>query len=473
MRAACGSLALVLGVLAATSCTDEKIVFRDRELFTDPLPAAQGMLGYSDVDQGLTTCGNCHVSPQAQWATTAHAGAWEGLQASGHASAVCEGCHTVNELGNSVTDAAGYNATGEDRYHDVQCESCHGPGLTHVENPTTQTVPLAPLSVGLDLTTGCGECHQGSHHPFVEEWGQSLHAEVNSHAADNEECQSCHTGEGALKAWGINDPYLEKQAAEAGDHLPITCGVCHDPHGSPNTAQLRFSIKVASVEENLCMKCHHKRGQPDPTSSRGPHSPQGPLLVGEGGWWPPMLEIPAGGVIATHGSEANPELCAGCHVNAFDVTDADGVFIQGVAGHLFEATPCLDENGVPVPGGNCEETAKTFGACTASGCHGSEAAARSALFTAHVRLNDLADELEALVDQVPASEFSTTDNRYTTGEGAKFNVELARLSGSAAHNPFLTEALLIGSIRQIKADYGLAAVSPNVSLERQLIGATQ
>jgi predicted CXXCH cytochrome family protein len=469
-RVVSGSLALVLSVLAAASCTDEKIVFRDRELFTDPLPAAQKMLGYSDASSKLTTCGNCHVDTQGQWAQTAHADAWEGLQGSGHAQAFCEGCHTVNELGNALTAAAGYNATSEARYHDVQCESCHGPGLDHVVSPTDATVPLAALDVGLTMTNGCGECHQGTHHPFVEEWSESGHGQVLASPAGRDACWACHTGEDALRAWGVTDPYLEQAALDQPDqHMAITCGVCHDPHGSPYDAQLRFPVDVASEEQNLCMKCHHKRGVPDLASpQRGPHSPQGPLLLGEGGWWPPNLEIPAGGVVATHGSEANPRLCAGCHVNTFEVTDqASGGFLFQATGHLFEATPCLDNDGLPTTG-DCNESEKYYQGCAVSGCHGSAAAARGIMFTARTRLDNLADQVDALLAQVPASEFSATDNVYTTAEGSRFNSQLARFSGTAAHNPFLTEALLIGSIRQLQQDYGLAP-SPTVSLDRQLV----
>jgi predicted CXXCH cytochrome family protein len=256
--------------------------------------------------------------------------------------------------------------------------------------------------------------------------------------------------------------------------MAITCGVCHDPHGSEHDAQLRFAIDVPSEEQNLCMKCHHKRGEPDLSSpQRGPHSPQGPLLLGEGGWWPPNLSIPGGGIVATHGTDANPRLCAGCHVNRFEVTDeATGGFLFQATGHLFLATPCLDEQGLPTAG-DCDETEKYYEGCAVSGCHGSAAAARGILFTARTRLNNLADQVDALLAQVPASEFSTTDNVYTTAEGSKFNSALARFGGTAAHNPFLTEALLIGSIQQLQQDYGLAS-SPTLSLERQLgAGATR
>jgi len=163
------ALSLIL-IWSLSACTDEEIVFRDRPLFEDPPAAAESFLGYSDTLESLTVCGNCHVGVQGDWEGSAHADAWDGLQASGHAQAFCEGCHTVNSLGNFVEgETGGYTSAPETRYHDVQCESCHGPGLNHVENPDASQ-PLPSLAVGLDATDGCGECHQGTHHPFAEEW---------------------------------------------------------------------------------------------------------------------------------------------------------------------------------------------------------------------------------------------------------------------------------------------------------------
>lgn len=212
-----------LGVLAG--CVDEKIVYRDRELFEEPLTAAMSFLGYTDHETKLTVCGNCHVEKQGEWQGTDHANAWDGLQLSGASQAFCEGCHTVGQMGNSIAVAAGYGATAEARYEDVQCEACHGPGLAHVTNPTDATVPLAALNVGVDATTGCGECHADTHHPFVEEWAQSRHGDASTHKSYRvrEGCDACHGGEGALRAWGVNTEYLEKgQGLEIG----ITCAVC-------------------------------------------------------------------------------------------------------------------------------------------------------------------------------------------------------------------------------------------------------
>lgn len=466
-------VALVLPAVAGlllSGCVDEKIVYRDRELFEEPLSQALGFLGYSDQADKLTSCGNCHVGTQSEWEGSEHADAWAGLQDSGHAQAFCEGCHTVGQNGNLIEQPAGWETTGEDRYHDVQCESCHGPGLDHVTDPEASQ-PYASLLVGLDLTQGCAECHQGTHHPFVEEWSQSAHGSVNAYPAGRAGCESCHTGEGALKAWGVTADYQEKdQLEQDGQHMPITCGVCHDPHGSENDAQLRFPVDVPSEEQNLCMRCHQKRGTPDPSTFRGPHSPQGPLLVGTAGWWPPGLEF-QGSIVATHGSERNPALCAGCHVNSFTVTDAEtGDFTFQATGHLFEATPCLDADGVPQAGGECSDQERTFQTCTTAGCHGTEGTARALLSNAQARLNNLADQLEGLLDQVPEAEFDQNDTRYTVAEGSRFNAELARFGGTAVHNPVLVEALLLASISEVREQYGLALSAP-MRMDRILGGA--
>ena len=98
-----GFSALLAGFMAV-SCVDEKVVERivevEREIFQEPAEAALGMLGYSSQESKLTACGNCHIGPQKQWEATDHAGAWETLQNSGHASDSCAKCHTVNQLGN-------------------------------------------------------------------------------------------------------------------------------------------------------------------------------------------------------------------------------------------------------------------------------------------------------------------------------------------------------------------------------------
>lgn len=458
------ALALI-GGLALGGCVDEEVVFVERPLFEDPPPGAQGFVGYSNQETGRTVCGSCHVGRQARWQETAHAGAWATLAATGDGRAFCEACHSVSARGNMVEGDAGWVATGNPRYQDVQCEACHGPGLDHVTAPDTPgNQPLATLALGDNVDQGCADCHSGVHRPFAEEWASSAHGDMNPFPQGRDACVECHEAKGILATWGVKSVFSPQDEAAT---LPITCAVCHDPHDGRNRGQLRFAIDAPNVEQNLCMKCHHKRGVPDPISFRGPHSPEGPLLLGTGGWWPPNLVYSPGDILGTHGSEANPRLCAGCHVTDYQMTDpATGDFQFRTTGHTFEAIPCVDAEGVPTGEAGCALTERSFRSCT-DGCHGSEAAARSALIVAGQRIDNLVNTIGPLLDRIPEDEFGNSD-RYTTADGSLFNMQLAERPGSRVHNPFLVEALLLASIRQIELDYGITPAPSNVSLERQL-----
>lgn len=460
-------LAATALAMTLTSCTDTKDVLVAKPLFTQPPTAADSFLGYSDTVAKMPACGNCHSGIYSTWKETKHASAWADLQASGHATSSCEECHTVNGNGNYVDTIAGWLATGDARYHDVQCESCHGPGLQHAENPDA-TQPLASIVVGVGLTNGCGECHTGSHNPFVDEWAKSMHADTTNHgilnAASRPECGACHSARGVLAAWGVPGDYLEENTTQL---IPVTCAVCHDPHDASNEYQLRYPIDVRNVNQNLCMKCHQYDAVPNPATKYGPMSPQGPLLLGQAGWRAPDFMSATDTIYGTHGSVANTDLCATCHMHKFNVVDSAGASVWNYQGHEFQATPCLDSIGVPEPTSNCGIQQRDFDACSSSGCHGSADAARSAYTTAETRIADLADQLDSLVVQAPDSEFVAGDNHITTAEGAKFNVELAQMEGSAVHNPFLMETLLTASIKQMEKDYGLQA-APGLNLNNIL-----
>jgi predicted CXXCH cytochrome family protein len=446
--------------MALASCTSEKVVYRSTPAFTTPPTAAANFVGYSQPTTKQTVCGNCHVDQQAKWLQTKHSSAWADLQASGHASAACVACHSVSKLGNAATsDSVGYIATSDPRYQDVQCESCHGAGLQHVTAPALGNRPLASIAVdtGAAINSGCGECHTGTHEPFVDEWRLSKHSNVEAAAVSGgTECQGCHTAQGALQAFGVNTAYLE-QGQVSTKPLAIVCAVCHDPHSPANGKQLRFSVSSTDPTQNLCVRCHQRRSAPDPTSSRGPHSPEGPTLLGYAGWWPPSFQLVGGDtIVATHGSASNPNLCATCHVARFAVNDPKtGNLTFQATGHKFVAIPCLDSNGIPTTG-TCDISQRTFAACTGSGCHGSQDVARSAMITVGQRITTLENTLSGMIAKVPKTEFSTTDTRFTTGEGAQFNLQLAQSAGSYVHNPFLIEALLTASIKQITLDYGIA-----------------
>jgi len=489
-------LIALAGLLIVVDACGDDTIFVERKVFNAPPDATFGFLGYFDETEKLTTCGNCHVGKQAGWETTGHAGAWEGLQASGHSQESCEGCHAVDERGNALAEAAGYNLVKDTRYHDVQCESCHGPGLAHVENPDASQ-PIASIAVGPTATNGCGDCHQGAHHPFVDQWAQSRHGLVPAQTASastttNATCMPCHEGKAALeKKFGEGDIYLEKGSSTP---LPIVCVVCHNPHGSPNENNLRAPINVATTD-HLCVTCHSRSGTPP--SSHGPHAAQGLLVLStDVGWIPPNFEYDTTLIIGTHGTEANPKLCVTCHVNIFTATDNEsGAFLFASKGHTFEAIPCVDANGVPVPG-PCDLTSRDFQACATSGCHGTESAARSALIVVEGRLHNLLDQLwtdtdanhvmdatdagllPQVVAQGDATQLDVGDQLITIAEGALWNAQLAHTpdrpywadgevfgkhfsshpsSGRGVHNPFLLEALLTSSIQAVIKEYGLAA----------------
>jgi len=462
---------------AMAACVKENTVYRDRQIAADVPAAGAKFVGYSDTAAKTTVCGNCHVEQQAKWATTAHANAWKDLQASGHASGTCEACHSVSQLGNATTDVqVGYAATKDARYQDVQCENCHGPGLDHIVAPGLSNRPLASINVdtGTTLANGCGECHTGTHEPFVDEWRSSAHgiASRRNTAWNNADptCKTCHTGQGALETrFGVNTNYAEKTSTSP---LAITCVVCHDPHGGNGIdKQLRLSVSTPNVDANLCMKCHQRRAVPDqPNYDRNsPHSPEGETLLGYAGWFPPSMNVASGDtIIATHGTSRNPKLCAGCHVVRWTVNDPNtGSLTFQVTGHRFDATPCVDATGKPTKDQTCDESQRAFKGCVASGCHGSESAARSAFETADGRIATLAAQLDAMIAKVPKSETAATDGRYTTVEGAAFNSALAKKGGAPAHNPFLIEQLLTATIKQMQIDYGLS-VSPTLNLNNIL-----
>lgn len=465
---------LALGgvVTVAAACVSDHVTGKGTQ-FPAPPANAGGFLGYADVSSRQTVCGNCHVDRQTQWSGTAHSHAFADLANSGAMVGSCQACHTVNNLGNATTDTTvGWRSTHDARYHDVQCESCHGPGLTHVTSPSITNHPLASLAVGAALQSGCGECHQGAHQPFEDEWLLSQHANMpqwksGAHPEAKPACQGCHTGQGALAAWGVTTAYVEANYA-GGDTLPITCGICHDPHNNVNDHQLRFAISVPDTSTNLCMRCHQRGGTlTSDTHAHGPMSPEGPILLGTAGWWPPGVGLPGGAsaIVATHGSSANPSLCATCHMNAFSVTDSTGKFVIQATGHSFRAIPCLNADGTPSSDTTCALSDRSFNACTASGCHGSQAVAMSAYVVENQRVASLDTTLRQQLTQVltamPA-ETSATSGVWTTAQGSLFNAQLAEKKGSFVHNPFLIEALLTASIQQMTASYGVQGSIANV-----------
>src|SRR6266511_2560234 len=509
-----------LTVIALGACTDEKIVYQ--RPINPPPDAVNGFLGYFTVGDKLTTCGNCHVGVQADWKQTRHAQAWDDLQKSGQATSACSLCHSVSQLGNSVGHPAGYALVQSTAYHDVQCENCHGPGVTHVENPDLDiNHPLASIHVDTGVVSSCSGCHTGVHTPFVEEWKESAHGSGPGFAAaaTNASCQPCHEGRVAMQVkFGENANYIEK-----GSTTPerIGCVTCHNPHGSPNEAQLRAPLGTPTRDQ-LCVTCHSRSGTPPWSvatgtgTARGAHGAQGLLVLGENvGWIPPGFAYDTNQIVSSHGTAANPRLCATCHVVRTTVTDKlTGAFTFQSVGHTFDAIPCTDSLGIPVRG-DCALAQRDFSGCATSGCHGSAQTARSAFQAISARLDNLLDQIwadanaNAVIDSTDggllpklvaralrpgataadtaAIDFGSTTT--TVAKGTLWDAALAatderkdflsgrllgkgfathKASGNGVHNPFLLEALLTSSITALQQTYGLSA-PPDVDLRVQAI----
>jgi predicted CXXCH cytochrome family protein len=509
-RRAAVFLAFLLG-----ACTTEKIQYVTRPPFSPGKDSANGFLGYFSVSTQQTNCGNCHVGVQATWKATKHAQAWAALQGSGHAQAFCNGCHTVSQMGNAVGKPAGYNVVPDSAYHDVQCENCHGPGFSHAQNPDiVANRPLASIHVDTAITNGCGGCHTGVHEPFVDQWVGSAHGSGPGFAvaAGNASCAPCHEGRAALQVkFGVTTNYVEKGSATL---ERIVCVVCHDPHGaSPFEGQLRASISDPTTD-NLCIKCHSRSGTPPwgiataTSAARGPHGAQGLLVIGQNiGWIPPNFTYDTNQIVSSHGTTANPRLCATCHVDSITITDkATGAFTFKSVGHLFEAIPCTNATtGIPVPCATAvaPDTVRSFVACSNSSCHiGGPGVARTAYLTFKGRLDNLLDQIwtdanaNGVIDSTdggllpqlvaramrPGATAADTavlnfgSTTTTVAKGTLYNAALAATSerrqflggkvlgkswaahmasGNGVHNPFLLEALLTSSIAALHSTYGL------------------
>jgi hypothetical protein len=514
VRSSLWLLPLVLG-----ACTDT--VFRDREPFNPPADATGKFLGFFTVSDKQTTCGNCHVGEQADWVQTKHASAWEDLQGSPSFGGSCAGagCHSVNWRGNQDGPAnVGYDAVQDSTYHGVQCESCHGPGFDHVQNPSVNANrPLASINVTDDPALedrSCSGCHRAGagpdgHHDYLGEWRASRHGQLRAAQAAEVGCQPCHEAKGALRAFNITTNYKE---IGTNTNMPQNCVVCHDPHGTakgadgkPFPGQLRFSISTTVLQENLCTRCHGRvdRSEATPTNARGPHGAAGPVLFGSAGYFPPGTRYDTTLILTTHGSEANPRLCAGCHVNVLQGKDASGNTVQ-FSGHTFHPIPCVEsKSGTgaivdPTYTNDCpyDEPSRSWAACTASGCHGSEAVAVSRLQNIRGERDDAVNTIwqdlngNRSVDAAPTdggylatikanlpdelkfcNETGTTNlcltaadtannRRLTPAKGALFNAQLLGESlaghpdGShGVHNPFLYRELLRASIADLLASY--------------------
>ena len=112
---------------------------------------------------GSEACVECHARAAEVWRKSGHGHAFEVLVAmKADADPNCIGCHTVG-----FGALTGYRRElGAKQLVNVGCESCHGPGSTHVEQRRSGAPPAKNFRA---LGAGdCQKCHHGEFsRPFV------------------------------------------------------------------------------------------------------------------------------------------------------------------------------------------------------------------------------------------------------------------------------------------------------------------
>jgi DmsE family decaheme c-type cytochrome len=197
-------------------------------------------------------------------------------------SDVCIGCHDDQNrrIKNTAMGRAFANPhTAEEK---LGCESCHGAGKAHVDaGGTKETIPVrfskdSKQSVE-EQNQACIGCHKKGNRRF---WSGSPHESRGMRCVD---CHQAHEGgskslssetflpervkdtKGLVKSETelcLDCHQMRKAQLQRSSHMPfregkVTCTSCHNPHGTPNPAQL----KQASVNEN-CYSCHADRRGP-------------------------------------------------------------------------------------------------------------------------------------------------------------------------------------------------------------------
>ena len=175
----------------------------------------------------------------------------------------CLACHEDMQKGIATT-AHGKAAHPRSPAAAQGCESCHGPGSRHVEDPSDPGTILRFDQVAPRMANdACLSCHTRGTHTL---WPGS------AHDARNLSCGTCHS---------VHEPHGQAQLTEASElevcgschrtqvnkvkrvsHMPLAegkmeCSSCHNPHGSANVKGLR----VGNWINESCLGCHaEKRG---------------------------------------------------------------------------------------------------------------------------------------------------------------------------------------------------------------------
>jgi hypothetical protein len=133
-----------------------RVAFKDRK----PPPLADGQAGFVGIEQ----CSDCHEEAYDFWKKTGHAKAYETLSRDHKEFNLdCVSCHVTG-----YEQPGGSTVTHVEHLKDVQCETCHGPGSLHVDDPENEKL----ISAAPERSLCAPLCH---HPPHVkEDWDVNL-----------------------------------------------------------------------------------------------------------------------------------------------------------------------------------------------------------------------------------------------------------------------------------------------------------
>lgn len=251
-----------------------------------------------------------------------------GVAATFVGSDVCATCH------GEVADHLATTPHGKKAFAALSaqgCESCHGPGSAHAEDPDNPALrPKVTRLTAKQQSAMCQSCHDGRSQFF---WHGSQHQKRGV------SCLSCHSIHSAkseraqLKTANEVDSCLSchkdvRAEMWKNSHHPIregkmTCSDCHNPHGG----QAPKMIKAASVNDQ-CYTCHAEK--------------RGPFL-----WEHPPVRENCLNCHTPHGSNhiklqktSVPYICQQCHSN----TRHPGTLYDGLRVPSLEDDLALSSN---------------------------------------------------------------------------------------------------------------------------------
>jgi hypothetical protein len=104
---------------------------------------------------GVEVCSSCHLEERAFWNKMRHAKAYETLASQNKEyNLECVSCHVTG-----YEEPGGSTVAHVEKLTAVQCETCHGPGSRHVEDPADlKLIRLEP-----PRTLCASSCHHPPH----------------------------------------------------------------------------------------------------------------------------------------------------------------------------------------------------------------------------------------------------------------------------------------------------------------------